>query len=64
MTSKSSKLKKERIEAMNREELREEFVQTLLGSVMPLVEQVIKQRIYQWFDVIADYQPKEKTDAA
>lgn len=54
--SKHKKLNRERISAMDKEQLRNEFVKTLLGSVMPLIEKVIERRIYQWFDVISGYE--------
>jgi len=58
MTSKAKRLEeqKARYDAMSREDLRDEFVKTLLGSVMPLIETVIERRIYQWFDVISGYE--------
>lgn len=56
MTSKAKReqIEKDRIAAMTKEQMRDEFVKTLVGSIMPLIEKVVERRVEQWFDVITE----------
>jgi len=50
--NKQTKAKTSRIESMSKKELEAEMVETILGSMMPLVEAVIRQRLKQCAEVI------------
>jgi len=56
MTSKAKRaeLQTKLYEKMNRKELQEEMAKTITASIMKLVEVVVKQRVSQFIEVVAD----------
>jgi len=54
---------KERIDAMSLDEQKQLLADTLAGSALPLIEQVLRQRARQWVDEIYAALHKETTNA-
>lgn len=52
---------KEEMEGWNRDQLKQEMVKTIAGSIMPILQTCIEMRVSQWFDVIAE-KLEEKTN--
>jgi len=50
------------IEQMSKKELEAEMVETILGSIMPLVEAVIRQRLKQCAEVIFEKMETKQND--
>jgi hypothetical protein len=51
---KQTKTKISKYDAMTKQQLQEELIETIVGSMMPLVEGVIRQRLKQCAEVIFD----------
>ena len=60
MGIKQKKKKIDAISKMSKAELQAEMVETILGSMMPLVEAVIRQRLKQCAEVIFENLDKKK----